>query len=247
MRFAIFSDENPAMRSIGEMAGAIRGDRRPAAQDNPFVAGQEVWAKSLSSTITAMGRARDAWTEQAFHLVYGSPLLQALVGLGTPGEPDAQRIARDALREQSQARKREALQERFEQGSAIEAALRSIVWVKRAEGGADERSFAVIKQLHDAQPPGRPRSMSEIKEILREQAMLVRLDEDRAIKAIPKLLPRDQEDRARTLRAVQRVILAKGELTPEGKSRLKKVEHLFAVKAASKTPGTVKEESDVSA
>ena len=77
--------------------------------------------------------------------------------------------------------------------------------------------------------------------------MLVRLDEDRAINAIPKLLPRDQQDRARTLRAVQRVILAKGELTPEGKSRLAKVEHLFAVKAASKTPGTVKEESDVSA
>jgi hypothetical protein len=247
MRFAIFSDENPAMRPIGELAGQLRADRKPVAEDNPFLAGQQVWAKTVSSTISAMGSARDAWTEQAFHMFYGSPLLQALVGLGAPGEPDTQRIARDALREQAQAKKREVLEERFEEGSAIEAALRSIVWVKGAEGGADERSFAVIKQLHDAQPPGRPRSMSELKEILRDQAMLVRLDEQRAIKAIPKLLPRDQDDRARTLRAVQRVILAKGELTTEGKSRLAKVEQLFGVKAAAKTPGTAKEKSDVSA
>jgi len=156
-------------------------------------------------------------------------------------------MARDALREQAQGKNREALEERFEQGSAIEAAVRSIVWVKRGEGGTDERSFAVIRQLHDAQPPGRPRSMPELKQILRDQAMLVRLDEERAIKAIPKLVPRDEDDRARTLRAVQRVVLANGELTSEGKSRLARVEHLFGVKAASKPRGTAKEKSDVSA
>jgi len=247
MRFAIFSDENPAMRTIGELAAQIRADRKPAAENNPFLAGQEVWAKTMSSTISAIGSARDAWAEQAFHMIYGSPLLQALVGLGTPGEPDTQRMARDALREQAQGKNREALEERFEQGAAIEAAVRSIVWVKRAEGGTDERSFAVIRQLHDAQPPGRPRSMPELKQILRDQAMLVRLDEERAIKAIPKLVPRDEDDRARTLRAVQRVVLANGELTSEGKSRLARVEHLFGVKAASKPRGTAKEKSDVSA
>ncbi|MFL6731612.1 MAG: DUF3141 domain-containing protein, partial [Sphingomicrobium sp.] len=247
MRFAIFSDENPAMRTIGELAAQIRADRKPAAENNPFLAGQEVWAKTMSSTISAIGSARDAWAEQAFHMIYGSPLLQALVGLGTPGEPDAQRMARDALREQAQGKNREALEERFEQGAAIEAAVRSIVWVKRAEGGTDERSFAVIRQLHDAQPPGRPRSMPELKQILRDQATLVRLDEERAIKAIPKLVPRDEDDRARTLRAVQRVVLANGELTSEGKSRLARVEHLFGVKAASKPRGTAKEKSDVSA
>src|SRR4051794_22306878 len=47
MRFAIFSDENPAMRTIGELAGQIRADRKPAAENNPFLAGQEVWAKTM--------------------------------------------------------------------------------------------------------------------------------------------------------------------------------------------------------
>jgi len=245
LRFAVFSDENPAMRQISAMAEQVRSERNATAEGNPFVAWEQSLAKTISATLTAFGSARDNLTESVFHATYGSPLLQALVGLGSPGEPDEQRMARDTLREQTQARKREALESRFEQGSAIEAALRAIAWINKAEGGADERAFAVVKQLHDAQPPGRPRTMTEIKAILRDQAMLLRLDEERAIKAIPKLLPRDNEDRARTLRAVQRVLMAKGELTAEGRRRLSRVEQLFGVKSA---PAAKEEEKrDVSA
>jgi hypothetical protein len=48
----------------------------------------------------------------------------------------------------------------------------------------------------------------------------------------------------RTLRAVNRVVLAQGELSPEGKRRLSRLEKMFAVKAA---PVTSKEQTDVSA
>jgi hypothetical protein len=86
--------------------------------------------------------------------------------------------------------------------------------------------------------------MAEIKSALREQSLLLRIDEERAVAAIPKLLPRDPEDRVRTLRVVNRVVLAQGELSPEGKRRLSRLEKMFAVKAA---PVTSKEQSDASA
>jgi hypothetical protein len=248
-RFAIFSDENPAMQPLAQAAEQVRQDRRPAAGDNMFLAGQEAAAKTIGASLSAFGAARDAMTEQLFHMTYGSPLVQAMLGV-EQDEPDAHRLAREALREQAQAKRREELETLFEQGGAAEAALRAIAWVNRAEGGADERSFAVVKQLHDAQPPGRPRTMAELKSILRVQAMLLRLDEERAIKSIPKLLSKDQDDRARTLRAVQRVAMAKGQLTAEGKRRLARVEHLFAVKAVpaatATATATTKEKSDVS-
>jgi pimeloyl-ACP methyl ester carboxylesterase len=246
VRFAIFSDANPAMRWVARAADEARKDRRPVTQDNVFVASEKALASTISATLTAMGNARDAMTEQFFHLAYGSPVVQALVGVD-PNDIESRGAGREALREHAQAKKRQALENRFDQGGAMEAALRAIAWIKQAEGGADERSFAVIKQLHDAQPPGRPRTMAELKAVLRDQATLLRLDEDRAIKSIPKLLPRDHDDRARALRAVRRVVSAKGELTSEGKGRLAKVEHLFGVKTTAAATGTTKEESDVSA
>jgi hypothetical protein len=246
MRFAVFSDANPAMRWVAQAAEDAREDRQPVVEDNMFAACEKMMASTISASLNAMGAARDAFTEQLFQLTYGSPVVQALAGLD-PKQADERRLGRDALRERAQAKKRTELEDRFEKGAALEAALRAIAYVRTAEGGSDERSFAVVKQIHDAQPPGRPRSMAEVKTILRDQAMLLRLDEERAIKAIPKLLPRDQEDRARTLRAVQRVVSAQGALSSEGKRRLARIEHLFGVKTAAAAAVSMKEESDASA
>ena len=125
------------------------------------------------------------------------------------------------------ARRRAELESRFDKGGAVEAALRSVIYVRRGEGGADERSFAVLKELHDAQPPGRPRSMAQLKEALRDQSLLLRIDEERAVAAIPKLLPRDNDERARTLRAIHRLISAQDDLSGEGRRRLSRIEKLF--------------------
>jgi len=244
VRFAIFSDENPAMRLVAESAEQVRKVRNPIEGDNIFAAGEKALATSISASLTAMGNARDMMTEQMFHLTYGSPWLQALVGLDPKANVEERKAERQATREQDQARHRGELEAKFDEGGAVEAALRAIAFVRRGEGGADERSYAAVKQLHEAQPPGRPRSLAQLKETLRDQVQLLRLDEKRAVASIPKLLPRDAEDRARTLRAVQRVVSAQGELSPEGQKRMTKIEKLFEKRAAA---ARKKEDADVRA
>ena len=103
----------------------------------------------------------------------------------------------------------------------------------------DERGFAMVKQLHEAQPTSRLRTLEELKGIVRDQYLLLRLDEARAVAAIPKLLPRDPDERARTLRAIQRLALAPGKQSEEGKLRLAKIEKLFGTAA-----GESKERAD---
>jgi hypothetical protein len=202
-----------------------------------FAAAEKTMAASVSAGLAAFGAARDAMTEQMFHLTYGSPFLQALVGLDAKGVEDDRRPEREALREQAKSKRQEELEKLFEEGGAAEAALRSIIYIRRGEGGADERSFAVLKELHDTQPPGRPRSMAQLKKALGEQSLLLRIDEARAVAAIPKLLPADRDERGRTLRAVERLASAQGQLSPEGERRMAHIVKLFAVpagKAASK-------------
>jgi pimeloyl-ACP methyl ester carboxylesterase len=237
LRFAIFSDENPMMRGITEAAEQVRRERQPVPQDNMFIEAEKATVKQLGAAISAFGKASDQITEQLFHLTYGSPLVQVLAGLDPKAKPAKRKIEREAPREQARAKKRKSLEGKFDQGGAVEAALRSIAYIRSAEGaGADERGFAVLKDLHDAQPPGRPRSMSELKQTLREQYLLLRLDEKRAMEAIPKLLPANAEERASTLRAVQRLAFASGEPAGEAKRRLGRIEKLFAAGPTKRAP-----------
>jgi hypothetical protein len=240
VRFSIFSDENPAMRLVAETADQVRKERRTVSEDNYFAAAEKTVAATISASLSAFGAARDAMTEQLFHMTYGSPMLQALVGLDPKDEASRRKPERDAFRQQVQARKRQDLETKFESGGAVEAALRSIAYIRMGEGSVDERGFAMLKQLHDAQPPGRPRTMDQLKEVVREQYLLLKIDEKRAVAAIPKLIPRDPDHRDKTLRAIQRIISATGKPTDEAKRRLAEIERLFGVKA----PKASKREDD---
>ena len=65
---------------------------------------------------------------------------------------------------------------------------------------------------------------------MREQFLLVCLDEERAVATLPKLLGADGAARKATLDAVHRVLAARGRLSAEGQRRLSRIEALFEVR-----------------
>jgi hypothetical protein len=170
-------------------------------------------------------------TEAMFLGTYGSPIVQAMVGLGTPPAPTQRRIERDLAREAIAAHRSADLEKRFEVGGLAEAVIRSIVHVRLPQRSVDERGFSVLQAIRGLQPANRRRSLGEIKAMFRDQYMLLRLDEERAVRAIPHLLPDDEQLRSTGWNAVQDVIGASGELPAEGRGRLQRIEGLFGVSA----------------
>ena len=77
----------------------MRADRKPVAPDNPLLALEQVASTWITTWWESYRQARDAMTEAMFLGVYGSPLLQAMVGLGTQHAPTERRIDRDLVRE----------------------------------------------------------------------------------------------------------------------------------------------------
>ena len=69
--------------------------------------------------------------------------------------------------------------------------------------------------------------MSRFKEIVRDQFLILRLDEERAISALPKLLPADRRARDTALGLLRRVNEAGGAPSEEGARRLTRIETLF--------------------
>jgi hypothetical protein len=227
LRFSVFSDRNPWMAGVKVMAEAVKENRRPVSPDNPF----RVWEGMISSWTTAaletFGRARDNMTEAAFLSVYGSPLVQARVGLTPDQAADGRRIARDLEREAEEARAAESLAGRFDKGGPAEAAVRALLYIGQAAGGADERAFALLAKLRSGRAVARPRA--DVKALIQDQFLLLRQDEARAVAAIPGLLPPSPQERHDLLDALHAVVGAPGQLPPEAHERLSRVEAMFDV------------------
>jgi pimeloyl-ACP methyl ester carboxylesterase len=229
LRFAMFSEQNPLMQPVKALAESVRAARQPVSADNPLLAMEQATSSWITSWLQAYGEFRDAMTETVFLNTYGSPLLQALVGLGAQ-PTTSHRIERDLVREADEARLRSELEGRFDVGGLEEAAVRALIYIRLPEGSVDERGFAVLKLIRASRPAGKQMSLARFKELMREQYLLVCLDEERAINALPILLGTDANERKSALDVLHRLLAARGDLSDEASRRLSRIEALFAIR-----------------
>jgi hypothetical protein len=233
LRFTAFSDRNPLMQGIAALAPTVRENRRPAAEDNPLLALQRTTSEAITAGLQSWGALRDAMAEQMFFAAYGSPVVQAAAGLGPDAGAKAAHIERDLVREADQAQLRAGLEDQFEAGGALEACLRALVYVRLPDGGgADERAFNLLRGLRAGKAGGRKRTVAELKAALKAQFLLVTLDAERAVQAIPHLLPDDVAERKALLETLSAVVEAPGPLSVEGRRRMRYVETLFGAATA---------------
>ncbi|HSP19636.1 MAG TPA: DUF3141 domain-containing protein, partial [Myxococcaceae bacterium] len=236
VRFSVLSDRNPFMWPVKMLAPQVRAARKPVAPANPLLALEKAVSSFIVSSLDAAGATRDALSEATFLGVYGLPLVQAMVGLG-PGTAAEHHVERDLVREADAAKERAALEARYEVGGASEAAIRALVYVVKPEGSADERGFSTFSALRKARRAEERLPLTELKRILKEQFALVSLDEERAIEALPALLPTSVERRREALDLVRKMVTARGTLSPEARRRLRRVESLFDVEPGRPAEG----------
>ncbi len=228
LRFEMFSDKNPLMQPVQALAKSVASARRPVSADNPLLAMERATSSWITTCLQTFGEYRDTMTEAVFLSAYGSPWLQALVGLGTQ-DATQHRIARDLVREANTARQRSELEHRFEVGGREEAVMRALIYIRLPEGSVDERGFAALKLIRASRPVAKQMSLLRFKEIVKEQFMLVSLDENRAINALPALLGSNAKERKAALDILHQVLAARGDLPSEGSRRLTRVEAMFGV------------------
>jgi Protein of unknown function (DUF3141) len=228
LRFEMFGDQNPFAAPIGAWAEAVRTDRRAAHPGNPLLAWERMVSDWITTGLQAWGNARDSIQEALFFNVYGSPLLQAMVGLRADGTSASRRIERDLARESNARRMAAYLEQHIDRGGLIEAVMRALIYIRLADGKVDERGLAAIREAGATLPPAKRPGFVRFKEIVKEQFLILFLDGERAIAALPKMLGEDPQEGEAALAMLQRVLAARGSLSEEGSRRLKRIEALFA-------------------
>jgi pimeloyl-ACP methyl ester carboxylesterase len=234
MRYTMFSSKNPLLNQIPALAEKVRAERRPVAKDNVFLQMQEAWSKQVVDALDRYRDARDQATENIFLSVYGSPVLQALVGLNNDGGKP-RRIGRDIAREAATNAQRAALALRTKEGGVTEGIIRGLLYIFRSPemSAADERAFAAIRQLRLRTSDNKVMSVTLLKKILREQYLMLQVNEEAAIADLPLLLPEAPDARQQALGIVRQVAGATGTLTGDAAARLDRIATIFGPQAPS--------------
>ncbi len=220
--FRAFSDQNPFLVPVAAAAEKIRGDRHPVDASNPFLALEKSASSWIVTNLEIFAKMRGAIMETAFLDLYGSPLLQAAVGM--KGDPTkVRRVSGDGGEVTiTQAETRADMT----RGGLLEAGLRALLYVMRG-GSADERQFNALEALRNTAPENEQVPLSQVKEIIRRQAALLRLDEKEAVAAIAQILPNDPGGRARAVSAIYEAISAAGEPEASEAIRFEEISRLF--------------------
>ena len=233
--YQIFSERNPLMQQLAQLAEQVRGRRQPAAPDNPLAQWQPIVSDAIIAALDGYRDLRESSMEQIFLAIYSSPLLQTLVGLGDPDKNPRPHPGLEPARVKFIQQRIGELKARIAEGGVREAVIRSLIYIGMAGEGVDERAF---NELQKIRAENKGITLAEFKQTLREQFFSFLLDRDAALAAIPKMLPADAAKRAQALEVIRRTARAAGEESGERAERLAVIEKMFG--GTAETSGKLK-------
>lgn len=185
LSYTLFADKNPWMRPVQKLAAEVTVARKPVPPDNPFLAVQAAMSDQITAGLDAYRARRDRLSEQMFFAFYGSPVVQALLGINAdstvrpvPGPSSEDVTARQA--------KAEAYEAMLKTGGLDEALTRAVLYVMAAERTIDQRCALA---LNVARQRLMHLSLAQFKVLVRDQFFVLQLEPTRAVEALAFLVP----------------------------------------------------------
>lgn len=225
--YEAFGRDTPAMEALAGEAQTVRKNRKPADKENPFLKAQEAVSKNITNVLDKWRDTQEAISESIFLWVYGSPALQAAVGIAPNVNPSPRPEMSVEHRKLLDARIAE-LKSKIRSGGLRECGIRALLYAGMARGVVDERGLEALRRMRREDAASRM-PLSEFKSLVREQFFMLLLDQEASLAAIPKMLPQDMDQRRAVFAAIREVLSVGGEIFGETARRLDRVAQLFGV------------------
>jgi len=226
LQYELFSNVNPIMAPVAAMAEHVRGSRRPAREDNPFLALQEAVSRQIVGALNAWRDASEALAEGTFLAVYGSPTLQAAVGIDPAGTRPPRKAAKSRLHGELLRKRVEEIKSRMPAGGSREAVVRALLYAGMGRASIDERGFETVRRIRRAHGDT---PLSQFKALVREQFYLLLIDTEAALATLPAMLPADAATRRKAFDLIRQVMSARGALSAADEDRMLRLAAIFGV------------------
>ena len=235
LQYDVFSHANPFLRPLLSNVLWSREYRQPVSEDNPFWQAQQQMSDWITDSLDAYRDARDSAIEAWFHGFYGSPLVQSLLGLRASDGSPRQRPGDDPTHRMLVVQRIEELKGRISDGGPREAIVRALLYIRMPDGVVDARGFNLLRRMREE--TGKGLTLAAFKQILREQFLMLLLDERAAVNAIPSMLATNPDLASRMKGKLDRMIELVGVHSKIARARLDEVEALFESDEAHPVPG----------
>jgi pimeloyl-ACP methyl ester carboxylesterase len=232
VQYEMFSSANPFMTPLEGVAKEVRKNRKPAAPDNPFLELQENVSKQIVAALDGWRDFIEAASERTFLTVYGSPALQAAVGIDPADTRPLRKAPKDRLYHELLQKRIAELKSHIPLGGLREATIRGLIYVGLGRNSVDERGFETIRRLRGKYGD---MPLSQFKTLVREQYFMLLIDKEASLAAIPSMLSPDTETRSKAFELIKEVMGAVGKLSAEDEKRLREVGGLFGVEQGEAT------------
>jgi hypothetical protein len=226
LQYEIFSDQNPFMAPVARLAEQVRANRKTVGNDNPVLAAQETVSKRIETALDSWREASEALAERMFLAIYGSPTLQAAVGVDPSGTQRPRKAAKNPLHRELLQKRIAELKALIATGGLRAAVIRSLIYAGMNRAAIDERGFELARRIREAHGD---MPLAELKELVREQFNILLIDQKAALEAIPSMLPTDLASRQKAYELIRQLLLARGELGAEDINRMKEIARLFGI------------------
>jgi pimeloyl-ACP methyl ester carboxylesterase len=229
LQYELCSDANPLMASLGRMTQGMQEYRSVAPDDNPFIRFQELMSQQIVTLLDSWRDARDAWAEQMFFAIYGSPAVQAFAGVDLAATGPTRKAGKSRLHNELLQARIAELKSRISIGGLREALIRSLLYIGTARGSIDERGFEIVRRIRRSHVGMPHLSLPAFKALVREQYFMLLIDQEASLAALPSMLPAEREARTNALDLLREVLSARGEMSGEVEERLRRIYRLFGV------------------
>lgn len=221
--YAMFSDANPWMLGVKHAAEAVRANRAPAPADHPLRALEAKTARRAIEAIETATHRRDQVIEQVFKAIFTHPLTEALTGEAA-SFADGKKPARSPRRQARELAelKLAAIAMRAEHGSFEAVVLRILYAAVKASGVVDARGFAAARVAKASSDRFTIMSGAGFRREMKDAALVVAFDEDRALEALPNLLP-GMDERREAVSLARRIAQWRPQIAPEVRAVLERV------------------------
>ena len=233
LQYELFADQNPAMAPVAALAGQVRENRKSVAGDNPFVLMQENFSNQIVTALDAWREASETLSERMFLAIYGSPTLQAAVGIDPAATRPLRKAAKNPLHQELLQKRIAELKSRIPVGGIRAAIIRGLLYAGMKRAAIDERGFELARRIREAHGD---MPIADFKALVREQFNILLIDQEAALAAIPSMLPPEMGAREKGYDLIKQLLSARGELSAEDKNRLSEVARLFGLEAGGTRP-----------
>jgi hypothetical protein len=235
LSYTIFADHNPWMKGVQLLAAGATAARRPVAADNPLLAVQSKVSAQIVTALDSYRDARDKLQEQIFFSFYGSPFVQALLGINqdTVVRPVPNTSPEKLATRQAQT---DAYVAMLRTGGFDEALTRAVLYVLAAIRTLDQRCALALNVVRQQLMR---LSLAEFKVMVRDQFFVLLLEPERAIEVLPSMVP-ETEARMELLKQVRAIAGAGDPLNAAEDDRLRRLSQVLTMpiaKPAGPAPG----------